>query len=373
MGGAVKGHRARPEPATLGGMSIHALAEARIPGIAVVLLAAAACSAPPPPGIPVAPPPTDTPAPSPGPQAVAVDPPSPSPPVSTATSPAPSPPAIAVTAPPAPTQAVATGACSPPRAPSVRVGGDLTVESPPRASTRSIGSRLRTHVDGALARGSKRTWVGPEVPPFVFLVAGTRELFLLDQAPDGFVGLYRDPYNAGSCALGGGGSKNCSVGVAFFECSGKQRWLVLLDSILSRPDHLEVQDMRYADGVLYFNEACESYSREAGGKCSSLVAVEPLTKTVVWRTPPLVSNNVFLVHDRYLISGYGFTDEPDALFVVRRSDGKIMQKIHIPSAHQGLAIDAAGVLTAQIYSGGPLQFRAEGFDTDKPRLVPVRR
>jgi hypothetical protein len=277
--------------------------------------------------------------------------------------------------PPAPKVAqVATGAgaraCVTPPAPRLRKGGNLVVESPPRApSSRARGLRLRTHVDGALTLGSQRVWVGPEVPPFMLLVGGTRELFLLEEAPDGFVGLYRDPYDASSCKLSG--AENCSFGVALFDCSGQQRWLFLLDPLLSRPDHLEVQDMRYADGVLYFNEACQSYSREAGGRCSSLVAVEPLTRAVLWRTPPLVSNNTFLVHQRYLITGYGFTAEPDALFIVRRADGKVMQRLPIPSAHAGLSLDPSGTLTVALSTDKELLFKAEGFDGDRPRLSPL--
>jgi hypothetical protein len=269
---------------------------------------------------------------------------------------------------PAPAGAT-SGPCVTLRPPRIRKGGDLVVESPPRARAREVRLRMRTHIDGTLTTGNERVWVGPEVPPFVLLVGGTRELFLLDQTPDGFVGLYRDPYNLSSCQLTGG--RNCSFGVALFECSGRQRWLFLLDPLLSRPDQLEVQDIRYADGVLYFNEACQSYARNAGGKCSSLVAIEPLTQTVLWRTPPLVSNNVFLVHQRYLITGHGFTDEPDFLFIVRRSDGKIMQKLPIPLAHEGLSIDPEGILSAFIEHDKILRFRAEGFDGDRPRLVPV--
>ena len=108
-----------------------------------------------------------------------------------------------------------------------------------------------------------------------------------------------------------------------------------------------------------------------GGRCSSLVAVEPLTRTVVWRTPPLVSNNVFIVHQRYLITGYGFTAEPDALFIVRRSDGKVMQRISITSAHQGLSLDAEGTLTVHLHTGGPVRFRAEGFDGERPKLTAL--
>jgi hypothetical protein len=304
----------------------------------------------------------------------AVDPPVTSPPplVVAASEPPPAivdpPPPVVVVAPPPPPLIVA-GNCSYAPAEATRIGGDLSVSSPPPRPTRTISTRLRTHVEGDLQHGHARTWVGRDVPPFVLLQGGTRELTLLDQAPDGFVGLYRDPYGASSCQLSN--AANCSFGVALFECSGKTRWLFLLDTFLSRKDHLEVQDMRYADGILYFNEACQSYSREAQGQCSSLVAVEPLTKTVLWRTRPLVSNATFLVVDRYLITGYGFTAEPDALFIVRRSDGKVMGRTSIPSAHSDLALGPDGVLTVSTYSDPGLRFRVEGFDGEHPRLTAL--
>ena len=295
-------------------------------------------------------------APEPPPPAVVAPPPPPPPPTATV-----------VVAPPGPL--IVAGNCSYAPPPPTRIAGDLIVSSPPRRPSRTIPSRLRTDVEGDLRLGQQRTWVGRDVPPFVLLQGGTRELTLLDQAPDGFVGLYRDPYGSSSCSLGGPG--NCSFGAALFDCAGTTRWLFLLDPFLSRKDHLEVQDMRYADGVLYFNEACQSYSREAQGQCSSLVAVEPLTRTLLWRTRPLVSNATFVVADRYLITGYGFTAEPDALFIIRRSDGKVMSRTAIPSAHSTLALGPDGVLAVSTYSDPVLRFRAEGFNGERPRLVAL--
>lgn len=283
-------------------------------------------------------------------------------------SPASSPSVATAPNPPSPAP-VTSGNCSYLPATEKRTSGDLTVASPPPPPQQTIPTRMRSNSEGPLTHGGARVWVGRDVPPFVPLTDGTRELFLLDQPPEGFVAFYRDPYGASSCTLEGPG--NCSFSVALFACSGKAIWRVTLDPLFSRNDHLEVQDMRYEGGVLYFNEGCQTYSREAQGKCSALVAVDPLAQKVLWRTRPLVSNNTFLVAGRYLITGYGFTAEPDALFLVRRSDGKVMGTTRLPSAHSTLALAPDGVLSVSTYNEPLLRFRAEGFDGDKPRLTAL--
>jgi hypothetical protein len=226
--------------------------------------------------------------------------------------------------------------------------------------------RLRSHTDGALGAKSTRVWVGPPVPAFVPLASGTKELFVLDPAPGGYFALYRDPYDASSCTLGG--SKNCESEVAAFDCSGKTSFRIAITPFLSSKNHLEIQDVRFSRDVVYFNEACQSYSSQAKGKCSSLVAFDPYARKVLWRTSPLVSNNRFKVYDKYIVTGYGFTAEPDFLFVVRRSDGKVMQKVGIPSAHEYL-IEGPGSVLAQLEQGRGLLFSLEGFDGPGPKLV----
>ncbi len=267
----------------------------------------------------------------------------------------------------APAAGTATPACGFPSGPATtRSAGGLVVPAVPGKKRFELAGRLRSHVDGALSARAQRTWVGPPVPSFVPLANGTLELFLLDPTPNGYFALYRDPYDAGSCKLSG--SANCDSEIAAFDCAGKLLFRVPLAPYLSKKTHLEVQDARYFADVVYFNEACQSYSREAGGKCSSLVAFEPFARKVLWRTPPLTSNNRILVYEKYIVAGYGFTAEADFLFVVRRSDGKIMQKESIPSAHEDL-IDGPGSVVAQMEQGRGLLFTREGFDGTSPKLV----
>ncbi|MCH9680730.1 MAG: hypothetical protein K0V04_04780 [Deltaproteobacteria bacterium] len=256
-------------------------------------------------------------------------------------------------------------------APPVRTAGDLTVEAPPREREDFFGGRLRTHVDGALSKGSPRVWVGPQVPGFVALIEGTMELTLLDREGDQFLAFYRDPYGAGSCDTGS--SDNCHYTARLYDVEGNVLWTLALHEHLSRPDLLEIQDIRYKDGALYFNEACQSYSSNAKGDCSALVAMDPVAASQTWRTRNLVSNGEFLVHGDYIVSGYGFTNERDYLFVVRRSDGKIMQKVSVPKSAETIVVAEDGLLEVTVYPGTVRLYRMQGWDGAKPKLVKTQR
>lgn len=250
--------------------------------------------------------------------------------------------------------------------PRERRAGNLVVHSPPDPRPAPFGARLRSDVDGALSASEVRTWVGIDVPIFVDLEIGGRELFILDHDADGFLAFYRSMIGTAECA---GLGPNCAWTARHYGDDGVVKWTLDLTPLLSRTDQLEIQDVRLFGGVLYFNEACQSYSRAARGRCSSLVAVDPTEGRVLWRTPPLTSNNVFLVTDRYIVSGYGFTAEPDHLFVVRRADGRVVARANLPTGHEDIRFVDPTTLEVRIYPGEILRVRAEGFEGDHPRLV----
>lgn len=183
-------------------------------------------------------------------------------------------------------------------------------------------------------------------PAYVAAELDGLQLFIADSTPDGWMAFYRGP-------LGGApNSANVAYRAVMYRRDGTRAWDTNLNRFLSRTDHLEVQDVRYADGRLYLNEACQSYSREAGGACSSLLAVNPAAGTVEWRTPPLTSNNIILLHGPYIVAGYGFTAEPDSLFLVDRATGRILDRQPLDSAHSYLEMvngELAVVTTSQVY------------------------
>ncbi len=211
--------------------------------------------------------------------------------------------------------------------------------------------------------------MGPQVPGFIPLVEGTTELFLLHHQRDGsFLAFYRDPYDASSCALSG--HDNCAYVATLFAHCGEVRWSISLGDLLSRGDHLEIQDIQLEGETLYFNEACQTYSKDAKGKCSALVAVDPTTNEVLWRTKSLVSNGVFFISGDYIVAGYGFTAERDTLSIVRRSDGRLMSRQRLPKAPQDIHLLEPGLLEVEVYPGDTgYLFRMVDWETASPKLV----
>ncbi|MFO0659523.1 MAG: hypothetical protein U0165_06805 [Polyangiaceae bacterium] len=260
------------------------------------------------------------------------------------------------------------GPCKTPRPEVSRRGGGLVVASPPARPTANdtTGKRFRTHVRGSLSMPAMREWVGGEVPGFVVLSAGNRELFLLDEAKDGLFALYREPYGGTSCQLGQ--MRNCSFGVVLYACDGSTKFKMILDPLLSRTDHLEIQDIRYIDGIVYFNEACQTFSKEAGGKCSSLVALDPNKSSVLWRTDPLVSNGLITDAGRYLIVSYGFDKEKSFVSLVQKSNGQVAAKLALPSSPTTSSIFDGAKLTMPLNDGSVIDVMLSGLDTEKPTM-----
>ena len=217
-----------------------------------------------------------------------------------------------------------------------------------------------------MVRPADHLWIGPNVPAWIPLEVGTSELDLLDpRVEGGWIATYRERFDACSSR------KNCAAVVKLFDAYGKETDSIALAPFYSRPDHLEVQDLRIADNVLYFNEACQTYSRDAGGRCSSLVALDLATKKVLWRTRSLVSNNELRVVGQYVVTAYGFTGEPASISVIRRKDGALMDRHTLPGTNFEMTTKGA-ILSVEVYhTVGTVNFALKDFDGPSPKLVSL--
>jgi hypothetical protein len=94
------------------------------------------------------------------------------------------------------------------------------------------------------------------------------------------------------------------------------------------------EDVTFAqvkDGVVYVCNGGGSYAKEVHGKKGFLTALDLASGETLWRSEPLVCNATFVLAGDYIVSGYGFTAEPDFVFLVRRADGKTVQRVPVDS------------------------------------------
>ena len=112
------------------------------------------------------------------------------------------------------------------------------------------------------------------------------------------------------------------------------------DALYAREDATFAQ---LRDGVLYVCNGGGSYAKEVGGKKGFMSALDATTGALLWRSAPLVCNASFSVAGDQLVTGYGFTDEPDFVFLLRRADGAIVQKVAIPSGPETIRRDGSTV------------------------------
>ncbi|HTJ85431.1 MAG TPA: hypothetical protein VL400_27120, partial [Polyangiaceae bacterium] len=95
-----------------------------------------------------------------------------------------------------------------------------------------------------------------------------------------------------------------------------------------------VEDVTYAreeGGVLYVCNGGGSYAKEAYGKKGFISAVDEATGKLLWRSEPLVCNSTFDFVGDLLVTGYGFTSEPDFLFALRKDSGQIVARTRLDS------------------------------------------
>jgi hypothetical protein len=88
-----------------------------------------------------------------------------------------------------------------------------------------------------------------------------------------------------------------------------------------------------AAGVLYVENAHSTYASSSYSRNGYITAIDLKTRRTMWRSSALVANaTTFLVTPHYLITGYGFTDEPDFLLLLDRRTGRVVSVLSLPTA-----------------------------------------
>jgi hypothetical protein len=112
------------------------------------------------------------------------------------------------------------------------------------------------------------------------------------------------------------------------------------------------QDIAWAhaqDGVLLVSTRHMGYASESGGLNAFITAIELGSGQLLWRSEPLVSNSHdFLVLDGWIFTGYGFTAEPDFLFVLDMKTGEVVEKTKVKSGPE-VILEKGGRIFVRTY------------------------
>jgi hypothetical protein len=103
-------------------------------------------------------------------------------------------------------------------------------------------------------------------------------------------------------------------------------------------------------GVVFVETAHSTYAKSTYGLNGYLSAIDLKTKRLRWRSPAQVANALdFVLLDKTLVSGYGFTAEPDYLYAIDVETGKVRGRLPLPSAPQTIARHRNNTLTVTTY------------------------
>lgn len=96
-----------------------------------------------------------------------------------------------------------------------------------------------------------------------------------------------------------------------------------------------IQGVRYPhliDNVLYVQHGHGTYAYSSGNKNAYISAIDLEKQKIIWTTQPLTCNSDFIIIDNTIICGYGFSAEPDYIYLVDLATGKRRQTIKVASA-----------------------------------------
>ncbi len=95
---------------------------------------------------------------------------------------------------------------------------------------------------------------------------------------------------------------------------------------------MRVQWAEVIDNVLYVSTSHSTYAESSKGINAFITAIDLSDYGMLWQSAPLVSNakNFEVIGDN-IVCGYGFTAEPDYLYVLNRFTGKKVQTIKLAS------------------------------------------
>ena len=99
-------------------------------------------------------------------------------------------------------------------------------------------------------------------------------------------------------------------------------------------DYVE-QRVQWAEArgnVLYVSHGHRTYAKSSHGMNAYITAIDIRNGKPLWHSAPLVANATnFVLRGDHILTGYGFTAEPDFLYILRAKDGTAVARIPVKS------------------------------------------
>ncbi len=102
---------------------------------------------------------------------------------------------------------------------------------------------------------------------------------------------------------------------------------------------LEMFTAEVVGNVLYFDATYNGYANITKNKTGYMVAIDVLKGHALWTSPALTTSyGGFVVVNDHIVTGYGFTAEPDFLYLLNRHTGEVVQKEKLKTGPDRFAV-----------------------------------
>ena len=108
-------------------------------------------------------------------------------------------------------------------------------------------------------------------------------------------------------------------------------------------------DIVIEGSIMYVGHGGNTYSSTYGNQTGYITTIDLINNEILWTSMPLTNNSGIVLIDNSLITGYGFTDEPDYLLVLDKYSGQRVQKIPLKKA-PGYIITKGSSVLVRTYS-----------------------
>ena len=199
-----------------------------------------------------------------------------------------------------------------------------------------------TYHNGGVNDAIRGTVPPPEVPRTIDVKGDTLHLWQVIYGMEAMIASYGLPPNRFGVVL------DPRVMISFRYESGPAEWALDFSRWAYGPvsdvDPLFLtQSVRWAEesaGILYVSCYHRTYAESSGYQNGYITAIDLASMEVLWRSEPLVCNSAnFLVVGDTIVSGYGFTDEDDYVYLLDRITGEAYDRIRMRTAPEYFVLE----------------------------------